>query len=390
MKKIQILFVTKMRGFFKHLLDINCDSIKFCSDNKNNQFYEKNSNIKMFIRRIIISRWMNHFGIIQCIKKYDDKHDIMLSYNRFMKTNKPYIIILENPTALYHYCLDRNTSFIGKRKIRKYLTDNNLKAIICMSNACYSTIDQVLAVVPKNVLVRKIYPLVPANSLLKEIDIKKRSYNKVFRCIYISSKFELKSGNELVEVFERFKKEGLKNIKLNIITDLTEIKPNIRKRIEENDLIELDDFNFTHKELEKKYIESNLLLHLSRQDSFPLTVLEGLKAALPVLATNIYGIPEMVEENKNGYLISPKYWFFTEDKLPNRKVWNNRESTIYSTYIDENIMKFAYENIKRLYNDRTELYRLSINSLNKAVLEEFNEEKIIKEWEELIYNLNLR
>ena len=53
-------------------------------------------------------------------------------------------------------------------------------------------------------------------------------------------------------------------------------------------------------------------------------------------------------------------------------------------------MKFAYENIKRLYNDRTELYRLSINSLNKAVLEEFNEEKIIKEWEELIYNLNLR
>lgn len=44
----------------------------------------------------------------------------------------------------------------------------------------------------------------------------------------------------------------------------------------------------------------------SYAEGLPLSILEAMSFSLPIIATNVGGIPEIVENNINGYLISPK------------------------------------------------------------------------------------
>ena len=131
MKKIYV--ATKTRGFLENLFNYPFKDIEFIWQRK--KVFETNSKLKLFISNIIRSKIFNYLGLIQVIKVKDNDFDIAFSYNRFLKINKSYIIYLENPTALYHYCLGRNETLLGKRKIDKYLSDYNLKSIICISKA---------------------------------------------------------------------------------------------------------------------------------------------------------------------------------------------------------------------------------------------------------------
>ncbi len=53
------------------------------------------------------------------------------------------------------------------------------------------------------------------------------------------------------------------------------------------------------------YRAADILVHLSRADTFPLTILEAMSCALPVIATAVGGIPEQVRDGENGYLVRP-------------------------------------------------------------------------------------
>jgi glycosyltransferase involved in cell wall biosynthesis len=43
----------------------------------------------------------------------------------------------------------------------------------------------------------------------------------------------------------------------------------------------------------------------SYSESFPMTILEAMACELPVIATNVGGIPEMIESGRNGLLFQP-------------------------------------------------------------------------------------
>ena len=48
---------------------------------------------------------------------------------------------------------------------------------------------------------------------------------------------------------------------------------------------------------------SDMMLHLSDKEAFGLVILEAFACGLPVIATNIGGIPEVVIHGQNGYLV---------------------------------------------------------------------------------------
>jgi len=54
------------------------------------------------------------------------------------------------------------------------------------------------------------------------------------------------------------------------------------------------------------YRASDIFLHATLADNYPLTILEALSCGTPVIATAIGGIPEQIIDQEIGFLIPPK------------------------------------------------------------------------------------
>jgi glycosyltransferase involved in cell wall biosynthesis len=52
---------------------------------------------------------------------------------------------------------------------------------------------------------------------------------------------------------------------------------------------------------------ADVLLHPSRADAFPTVLLEALAAGVPIVATAVGGIPEIVQDGRTGLLVQPPF-----------------------------------------------------------------------------------
>ncbi len=51
---------------------------------------------------------------------------------------------------------------------------------------------------------------------------------------------------------------------------------------------------------------ADIMVHPSRMDATPYVIVEALAAGLPVVASNVYGIPELIEDGVSGILVPPE------------------------------------------------------------------------------------
>ncbi|PYX88340.1 MAG: hypothetical protein DMG68_08755, partial [Acidobacteria bacterium] len=61
-----------------------------------------------------------------------------------------------------------------------------------------------------------------------------------------------------------------------------------------------------HAGLGVLYARADLVVLTSRSEGIPLTLMEAMAYGRPVLAPNITGIPELVEDGKTGFLYQPR------------------------------------------------------------------------------------
>lgn len=379
MKKVYV--ATKTRGFLSNLFSYVFDNLEFVYEES--RMYETNSKKKMILSKLVKSKIADHLGLIQRVKVTDNKCNIAFSYNRFLESNIDYVIYLENPLALVHYSTGRSRTFMSKLKLKRYLGDPHLKSIICLSKACYNTLDRFYDI-PNHVCIKQVYPFIPDTDLSAKKNINVKCNNEHLQCLYVSSNFKLKGGEDILKAFNRLRETGINNVKLKIITRKEKLEKRLIKKIMLNPNIELYDFKFNKDELNDFYSNSSILLNPTRQDSFSLVVLEAMKRGNAILTTDIYALAEMVEDNYNGFLTEPRYRFFNKNNMPNEAVWNNRKETIYSDYIDENIVEFLYEKICYLNENRNILEKFALNSYEKGSKGEFSEEFIIDMWENIL------
>lgn len=372
---ISVQFVSNVRGFFKHLIDSKIPGIKFLSKKET---YEVPSRLHKIASKVVRSRIGDVLGLVQVVEPKSNDATVIGSFNRFVDSEKPYFIYLENPTALYHYSLGRNKTLLGRRRISKAVNNINLKSVVCMSRACFENLK-----IDNETLFDKskvIYPLVPRNDFVDESIMEKRVKSRKFQMLFITQgqRFISKGGPEVIEIMERLKDNN--NITLKLITEKKYIPRDILKRINDLESIELCDFGYSYEQMQKIYSNANLLIHLTSDDSFGLTILEAMKAGLPVISTNLYAVPEMVRDGYNGFLHDPKWNFFSKDKLPNPKVWNHRKSTLYNPNVDENIVDYAVKKILILTSDKSKQLEMSLNSFQMANRAPFGADYIKQQW----------
>lgn len=380
--KISVYYASKLRGFIRHIVENPPKGIEY--EYSKDSFYETSSKTKLILKKIFGGILGDILGLILKLNVKDSECDIVQTYNRFIKSDKKYVILLENPTAIYHYSLNRSKTLLGSRNIKKELNRGYLKSIVCISKACYSTLESLIPEIPSNIIIEQIYPYIPNNDDINEKVINERSNLESLKCLFISSEFKLKSGCEIIDVFEKLNNKNINNnIQLTIVTKKESIPSEYLIKIEQLSNVNLLEFNLSYEQLKELYTTHMILLHPTRQDSSPLVVLEAIKSGMVVLAADLYAIPEMVKDDYNGYLVKAKYRFFNEDNMPNPQVWNNRLKTIYSNYIDENIVAFIYDKLTYLYKNRSKLNEMSLNSYELATNGEFSEEYIKLKWRNL-------
>lgn len=109
---------------------------------------------------------------------------------------------------------------------------------------------------------------------------------------------------DLLKIAEMLKKSHSKT-KLYIIGN-GPLKNSIKKGIKKNGLNNVEMISqLKHPELIKYYQRAKIFVLPTYYEGFPTTVLEAMACALPVIATNVSGIPEQIDEGVNGFMITP-------------------------------------------------------------------------------------
>jgi len=113
--------------------------------------------------------------------------------------------------------------------------------------------------------------------------------------------YNIKCG---ILAFERIKKE-FKEATLTILGSGSEEKF-LKALVKE---LNIDGIRFLgqieYKDIPKLYEEADILLNPSLVDNMPISVLEAFAAGLPVVSTNVGGIPYIIEDGINGVLVKP-------------------------------------------------------------------------------------
>ncbi len=91
---------------------------------------------------------------------------------------------------------------------------------------------------------------------------------------------------------------------------------NIRKDLEDDckkyGITENVTFAGNRTDVNDFLLKSDIFILTSRDEGFPMAILEAERVGLPVISTRVAGIPEMIVNHETGLLIEPRY----EDLLP--------------------------------------------------------------------------
>ena len=92
-----------------------------------------------------------------------------------------------------------------------------------------------------------------------------------------------------------------------------------------------------------------LHIHLTDYDGQPMTIIETMGMGIPCIATRIGAIPEMIENGKNGYLVTD--------------ILKEVPEIIFELINNERKYNSLSQNAKRIYNERftEEIYLQNMN-----------------------------
>lgn len=142
---------------------------------------------------------------------------------------------------------------------------------------------------------KKYIPVYPGN-LKKNLGIK--PHEKVI--IHISNFRDVKNIPDIIYSFKEISK--VVDSKLILVGEGEE-KEEIERLVMENQLQERVLFLGKRDDLPELLAISDVMFHLSKKEAFGLVLLEALACGVPSVATNVGGIPEVIEDGVNGFLV---------------------------------------------------------------------------------------
>ncbi|MDE6091303.1 MAG: glycosyltransferase family 4 protein [Duncaniella sp.] len=181
------------------------------------------------------------------------------------------------------------------RYINKIIFKCKQAVPVALSKEIQSTISEVYNF-PVNEL-----PVVFNGFSIKDVSPKiEYSFKDKIRIINVGRYTSVKNQLSLIEAVNKLHKEN-SEIELNIYGD-GPLKAELNQKIKE-----LKAENYIHEngltdKVTEKLRESDIFILPSVYEGMPMTIIEAMSLGLPIIASNVGGIPDMIEDGRNGLL----------------------------------------------------------------------------------------
>lgn len=317
MKKINVLFTgTNLRQIIRDgIMDpppgVNYKTIQDLNEMQADHKISVAKSTKMlnFILKICEIIGMPNIRYIP--RKYLKDIDLIHSSGQMLLTKKPYVIEIEHAPCLAFFREKILYHPIGNRLIRFFLKRKNCRKLICWSRAAKKSVDATFKDKEISQKTDFVYQYI-------EEPVKRDYDNSKIRFLLISTKFYVKGAKWVLKAFDELSKE-YPNIHLTVISFTP--KEYIEK-YKHNKNIDFVPANLTRDELYKKYyFTHDVFVQPTLKDSFGFVNIEAMRSGMSIITVDIFAIPEMVHEGKNGFLIRPPVDFFNKDLTIKKGMW---------------------------------------------------------------------
>ncbi|EJG06788.1 glycosyl transferase group 1 [Methanofollis liminatans DSM 4140] len=141
-------------------------------------------------------------------------------------------------------------------------------------------------------------------AIFKESKVKK-DYTGT-KIIYVGSLLPIKGVKYLIKAMQILHPTN-PDIHLTIVGDGSD-RRSLEQMVHEYALVQNISFvgKLPHKDIPQWLCNNNILVLPSNSEGMPNVLLEAMAAGLPVVATNVGGIPDIIKNKRNGYLVEPK------------------------------------------------------------------------------------
>ncbi len=109
----------------------------------------------------------------------------------------------------------------------------------------------------------------------------------------------------LVRAFAKLRRERQTSSQKLMIVGDGDQKPALERLVAEQGLTDAVLFTGTRHDVPRLLNAMNLFALSSLSEGLPVTALEAMGASLPIVATNVGALPELVEEGATGFLVEP-------------------------------------------------------------------------------------
>jgi glycosyltransferase involved in cell wall biosynthesis len=168
------------------------------------------------------------------------------------------------------------------------------------------------------------------------------------RVLIVSRLAEGKGFDVLLDAAERLKRE---DVSILIAGD-GPLRSNLDNEIHDRSLDDTVHLLGYRTDIANVMAGSDILVLPSFREGTPLVIIEAMAVGLPVIATNIAGIPELIDDTKTGYLIEPGDSDVLASKI-DELVWNSKRCELLGQAGQKRVDHFETE---RMVADYRSLY----------------------------------
>lgn len=376
MKKIKVKPIFGAHQIYQEIANYPPENVEYAGiskDTSEGKYYEN----KKWKERI--NRWMQKFAFPRMIPIKPGDYDLIHSSRGIIPLqffgNKPWVMDIEQFTSFIglHFDLMVKNKFL-RGIVQNRLRSKNCKAILCH---CEATRQSFLKYLNCRGFEHKLKVLYPSSHIVK---IEKKKNNKKITFLSILSLFEQKGGIQILEAFSILEKK-YKNIELIMRADVPQ---KLKEKYNSKNIVYQGYFKeiIPREELLKKvYSQGDVFIYTTFCDSFGFSLIDALVAGLPIITTNLFASPEVIENGKNGFVITiPGYK--PEDYIQEYNIKKMNESN-NEKFIED--LVFSMEKLIKNKKLRENMGKESFNLISegKFSLKERNK-KLRKVYEEAL------